>query len=363
MRLKRYVAMGLLTAKVRSELKKRFISIDSTLVFDRGFVSDLNLSSIEKRKLKYISGLDKPQIEKYAGIDFSTLTWLDPKEVIYHQIRRGIMSTFDNDTTFRDLGFIDERRYILGFNVEIYRSMRKAREKSVEEFREDVAAMNKTLKAARYDRDRSDTFKKFRKRMLKYKIEGFVEVELKETTSKYVDDFGQPVLARTYRADINVDEKAMKEAGKLDGYWMLVTNLTDVSAKDIIQAYRDKHIIESSFRDLKSFVEIAPVYVWNEVHVRAHYTICILSHIINRSLDLLLSKAKGSASIGIVSHMQALKELSHCMLTKLKIADTPIEVETPTETTAKQRDLLERIGMKSLLDKNFIQKIASKSLA
>ncbi len=350
-----------------SELKKRFISLDTTLVFDRGFVSDLNLSNIEKRKLKYISGLDKPQIEKYADIDFSVLTWLDPNDVVYHQLRRGIMSTFDKITTFRDIGVVNERRYILGFNVEIYRNQRKAREKSVKEFREEVSAVNKTLKAARYDRDRSDTYKKFRRRLLKYKLEGFVEVELKETTSKYVDDFDQPVLARTYQADIIVNEKEMRETGKLDGYWMLVTNHTeksidkfDMSARDIIQAYRDKHVIESSFRDIKSFVEIAPVYVWNEVHVRAHYTICILSHIINRSLDLLLAKNKGSESADIVSHMQTLKELSHCMLTKLKIAETSLEIQTPTEINVVQSDLLKRMGVEGMLDKGFIAKQVKK---
>jgi transposase len=39
-------------------LRDRFNSKTSTMVFDRGMVSDTNLSLLEQRKIKYISAMD-----------------------------------------------------------------------------------------------------------------------------------------------------------------------------------------------------------------------------------------------------------------------------------------------------------------
>jgi len=52
-----------------------------------------------------------------------------------------------------------------------------------------------------------------------------------------------------------------------------------MAAPDAINPYREKVVIESAFRDIKSFVEIAPVYVWTEEHVKAHFTICVLAYL------------------------------------------------------------------------------------
>ncbi len=86
-------------------------------------------------------------------------------------------------------------------------------------------------------------------------------------------------------------------AGRLDGFWLLVTNQIEkeddeytISTKNVIAPYREKVVIESVFRDIKSFMEIAPVHVWTQAHVKAHYTICVLSHLLNRILTLRLHK-------------------------------------------------------------------------
>ena len=86
----------------------------------------------------------------------------------------------------------------------------------------------------------------------------------------------------TYQACVSLDKKKEREAGKLDGFWLLVTNHSEKEGDrftrdtvSVVQPYREKVVIESSFRDIKSFVEVAPVYVWKAEHVKAHYTICV----------------------------------------------------------------------------------------
>jgi len=57
-----------------------------------------------------------------------------------------------------------------------------------------------------------------------------------------------------------------------------------VNPQTIIKAYRDKTKIEDVFKNVKSFLKIRPLFVNTEAHVKAVYTICILSYFINRYL-------------------------------------------------------------------------------
>ena len=57
----------------------------------------------------------------------------------------------------------------------------------------------------------------------------------------------------------------------MDEFWLLVINLSKKNGenfindtKAVVQLYRDKVIIESSFRDIKSFIEVRSVHVWTE---------------------------------------------------------------------------------------------------
>jgi len=60
-----------------SRLKDRFIINETTLVFDRGMVSDDNLALLETSKIKYISAMDKSQLEPITGLDFTVFSHLD----------------------------------------------------------------------------------------------------------------------------------------------------------------------------------------------------------------------------------------------------------------------------------------------
>lgn len=63
-------------------LKKRFKLANVTLVFDRGMVSDDNLALIEDEQIKYISAMDRNQIEDITGIKFSMFSHLDPEQIL-----------------------------------------------------------------------------------------------------------------------------------------------------------------------------------------------------------------------------------------------------------------------------------------
>jgi transposase len=63
-----------------------------------------------------------------------------------------------------------------------------------------------------------------------------------------------------------VDAKAVKEAEKLDGKYVLVTTL-DKSPKEILELYRSRDGVEGSFRLLKGPIKIRPIWSRNSVHI------------------------------------------------------------------------------------------------
>lgn len=344
-------------------LRDKFATLEATLVFDRGFVSSQNLVKIEAKKIMFITALDKPQIENHTDIDFQSLAFLTPETVEYHLVRREIVKRCDAVTYYAEVKMTEKRRYILGFNVELYGQQRKTREKIVAEFFDYVEKLNRLLRVARNDRDRSKTYRKFRDRIVKDGLDSFLDVKLSETTSKFKNDFDELQLARTYQATVVLDEKAKSLAGRLDGYWMLVTNHIEkngsefvVSGPEIIKAYRDKHVIESSFRDLKSFVEVSPVYLWTEKHVRAHYTVCVIAHLLNRYLCKRLKENPGSESSDIISAPSLFSALQTCMLNRIKINTTDATIDSITSPSAVHKDLLVRLDMSALLKPDFIRK-------
>lgn len=337
-------------------LKERFKANHVTLVFDRGMVSDDNLRLIEAAEIKYISAMDKNQLEGMTEIDFLKFSQFEPEHVD-QQISTMENFTKLNDTTYyREIKVEGMRRYILCFNPQLFKDQRKARKQAVDNFLFFTKTVNAELMTAKRSRQSKATYKKFKESITKFKLAAFVDVtlQLKHIERKSADGIDQKI--RSYQGLVKIDQDKMKTAGKLDGFWLLVTNhiekegnLFAVSPQQAITPYRDKVVIESAFRDIKSFVNVAPVYVWTELHVKAHYTICVLSHLINRTLTLLLHENEGKSTKSIVTHEKLYQELSGCMIDRINIKNVNLSTHNMSCPTDEQKELVDRIGMKSLL--------------
>ena len=337
-------------------LEERFKISTSTLVFDRGMVSSDNLTLIEKDKIKYISAMDKNQLEGITGDDFTKYSHLTPERVSRQADKLSNFTKLGNDTYYREVKVEGERRYILCFNPQLFKDQRKAREKAVESFSGFVNDMNAELSCARKSRQRKATLKKFQRKLEKKKLTGFVKVALKSRRIKCKSDDGSESDVRSYAASAVVDKGEMLHAGRLDGFWLLVTNhkarhrgVFDMHAADLIRPYREKTIIESSFRDIKSFVEVSPVHVWTKSHVRAHYTICVLAHLINRTLTLRLHENPGEETKDIFTHGKLYETLASCMIDHIEVENVGQSTYNMTKATHIQKELLQRLSMSRLL--------------
>ncbi len=107
-------------------------------------------------------------------------------------------------------------------------------------------------------------------------------------------------LGRILKADLNadrfsfdLDEAALRDAERLDGKLLLVTN-TDFNPADVIARYKALADIERGFRVLKSDIDIAPVHHRLPERIRAHALICFLALVLYRVLRARL-RASGHA--------------------------------------------------------------------
>jgi len=340
-------------------LKDRFKVPETTLVFDRGMVSDDNLTLIEEAEIKYISAMDKSQLEGITGLDFSLFSHLDLNRVFEQAADLPDFTKLNKITYYQEVKIEGKRRYILCFNPEMFKDQRKARKQAVADFHAFVDNLNTELHEAKKSRQRKPTYNKFKQRLTKTKLTAFVDVKLRvvhvkrETTDSSI---------RTYKATVVVDETEMRKAGRLDGFWLLVTNHTEkvndvfkVPSEEVIIPYRDKLVIESAFRDIKSFVEVKPLYVWTEAHVKAHYTCCVLSHLINRTLTIRLHKNGGCDTKQIVAHEKLYKKLSGCQIDHIQVDNVGLSTYSMTRATSDQKELIERVGLTKLLSPQFLK--------
>ena len=107
---------------------------------------------------------------------------------------------------------------------------------------------------------------------------------------------------------------------RLDGKLLLVTNVSDCPAHEIVRRYKSLADIERGFRVLKSEIEIGPMYHRLPQRIRAHATICFIALILHRVMRMRLKAANSSCSPG-----RALSLLSRIQRHQVKINGSTVE--------------------------------------
>ena len=81
-----------------------------------------------------------------------------------------------------------------------------------------------------------------------------------------------------------LNEKRINMLRRIAGRFFIVTN-TDLPESEVVSAYKDQWEIERSFRTIKSFIEIRPVYHRKSERIKAHVFICVLSLLLSRIME------------------------------------------------------------------------------
>jgi transposase len=327
------------------------------LVFDRGMVSDENLKHLELNKYIYITAMDKNQIPNLKNVNIERFEILNTENMI-EQIKKMMFVKYDDQTYYKNLEIVDGRRYVLIFNPVMFVDENNSREKLIIRAKAYLEEESKALYNAEKSRNESTTRNRIDKELKTMKAEKFIDYDLE---SLVIKKQGKEINSfRIIPKETDATKEAIKKAKRTDGLWVIVTNNTGKEEKgkklteeDLISAYRDKNQIEQAFRDVKSFIKIQPFNVWEPKHVRAHYTICMLSYLLNITVTNRLREA----NIDIKSSQKIYEILRDGIIGKMSLKSTGEESLNLMQLQSQQKMILELFQCEGIVERNYLKSI------
>jgi transposase len=254
------------------------------LVGDRGMISRNNIQHLQDNRYKYILGYRMRTIPKEdrAAI-FSRTTFRKLKH---------------SDLQFKETRY-DGKRLIVCYNAERAEKDKQYRERILERLEKKLQSgkLSSLVSNAHYKR--------------------FVRIRGEKPT---------------------IDQEKVEQDAQYDGMFVLTTN-TSLSAVQTVEAYKDLWQVELAFRQLKSEIEMGPIYHWKDRRIRAHIMICFLAFVLRTVLYKKLKAQEEDVSYTKV--MAHLKALSVC---ELEIKNQRVKVRTELKPAAAQA--FRAIGMR-----------------
>jgi transposase len=142
-----------------------------------------------------------------------------------------------------------------------------------------------------------------------------------------------------------INHDAIAEAKKRDGFFAILTNVSDRSAQDITSHYRQLWKIEDAFGELKGTLKARPVFHWTDNRIVGHLTLCFMAYLceahITKSLRQhhAIRSQKASKKSVIeerpLSAKEAFDELAELRAIPVKIKDETVWVRNEMGPNAK----------------------------
>ena len=338
----------------------KFKDNEIVLVFDRGMVSDENLKHLELEKYKYITALDKNQIPGTQKVNIERFESINEENMTEQIIKMGFRK-YDDTTYYENLGTVDGRRYVLIFNPEMLIDQRKSRKELIQRAKDYLDEENELLSGAKKSRNRDKTKNRIDKQLKAMKAMNFVDYDLEpliiKADGKEINSFS--IVPK----ETDGNREAIKKAERTDGLWTIVTNTASkgddengFTEDDLIRAYRDKNQIEQAFKDVKSFIKIQPFNVWTPKHVRAHYTICVLSYL----LDITIANRLKDVDIGVRSTQKVYEVLKEGIIGKITVEGTGDEFLKLRSPQSQQKAILELFQSENVMWRGYLKSMGIK---
>jgi transposase len=109
-------------------------------------------------------------------------------------------------------------------------------------------------------------------------------------------------LRQTATGRLVIDRGKVKAEERLDGKYLLSSSDPDLAAEEIALGYKNLREAERSFRDLKTTLELRPVFHRLEHRIRAHVVVCSLALLLIR----IAERATGESWRRIATELQRL---------------------------------------------------------
>lgn len=167
--------------------------------------------------------------------------------------------------------------------------------------------------------------------------------------ARFYRDVSEAHLLKTLKVDLkgdwfsyDVDEAALARAEQMDGKLILLTNVPDMTAAEVVQRYKSLADIERGFRVLKNEIEIGPIYHRLPERIRAHAAICFMALILYRVMRMRL-KQRGLS----LSPEAALARLQQIQYHQVKFDPSRPAVRGVGTINAAQHEALRGLGLQA----------------
>lgn len=239
-------------ATFASQVKKakdRFGCERVTFVGDRGMIKSGQIRDLEQAGFHYITAITKPQIQTLLKTGVLQMDLFDVElcEVSHEGVR-----------------YVLRRNPLRADELAASRADKKA---SVERLREN---WDRYLTA----HPRAQTYtaeKSVRAKIAQLKLDAWLTVEVGGRSLK-----------------LRVNQPALDEISRLDGCYVLKTDLPQSAASKTVihDRYKDLAEVEQAFRQCKTaHLEARPIYVRTAEHTRSHVLVVMLAYLIRRDLS------------------------------------------------------------------------------
>ncbi len=135
-------------------------------------------------------------------------------------------------------------------------------------------------------------------------------------------------LRQTETGRLLIDRQKIAAEERLDGKYLLSSSDPDLTAEDIALGYKNLREAERSFRDLKTTLELRPVFHRLEHRIRAHVVVCWLALLLIR----IAERRSGQSWRRIATELQRLHLVT--------LQGEPGAVQQTTRPTDAQRAIL-----------------------
>jgi hypothetical protein len=154
--------------------------------------------------------------------------------------------------------------------------------------------------------------------------------------------------------EFTLNEKAIAQDAMRDGYFGVVTNVTDMTAKEIVENYRTLWIVEDAFGEIKGTLRARPIFHWTDPSILRHLTLCFIAYYCEALMTQALREKKlmlGSSAIDSdiidprpLTVVEAMRELQEVRAVPVKVHSTIMWVRTDINGNANK--LFSAIGLK-----------------
>lgn len=229
-------------------MRERFGIDEMVFIGDRGMLTKArrnDLQSEDYEKVKYISALSRGEFTKFLDDDNHPLQ----------------LSLFDRQNLVEVEK--DGIRYVLSFNPELENESRETRERLIEKTAEKLAGIKNSVVAGRL-KDRDKIAQRLYRWHDKWGSGRFFKVDYAKGKFEY-----------------KLDEEKVNDYAKIGGFYVLTSDVVDLSTEEVRTKYKSLQMVEQAFRTMKTTdLFLRPIRHWNAERVRAHVFVCMLSYMI-----------------------------------------------------------------------------------